>query len=71
MKLKVTEGFEEGKGLPFYRCVLCGQVISPWDIQKVSGCPKCKGGRMKPTELSFWEKMIQIFKHPMIWKWGC
>lgn len=63
------EGFEEGKGLAFYRCVLCGHVVSVWDIKQHYGCPKCKNPRIKPSELSMWEKIVQIFKHPKFWKW--
>lgn len=64
------EGFEEGRGLPFYRCVLCGHVVSIWDIKEIQGCPKCKNTRIRPSELAWWEKIIQLFKHPCFWKWG-
>jgi hypothetical protein len=58
------------KGLPFYRCVLCRGVISPWDIyQGNHQCPKCGGARMSPTNLTLWEKIVQIFKHPKLWAW--
>jgi DNA-directed RNA polymerase subunit RPC12/RpoP len=64
------EGFEEkDDGLPFYRCILCGGIVSVWDIKKSYGCPKCKGTRVKPTDMSFVEKMIQVIKHPAVWKW--
>lgn len=63
------EGFE-GDGLQFYRCVLCGHVVSVWDIQEVRGCPKCKNNRIRPTELAWWEKVVEIFKHPRVWQWG-
>jgi NAD-dependent SIR2 family protein deacetylase len=66
--METQEGFE-GKGLPFYRCILCGTVVNVWDIKGGEGCPKCKNRRIKPTNLSFWEMVMQIFKHPAIWKW--
>jgi hypothetical protein len=58
-----------GGGLQFYRCLTCMGVINRWDIME-GGCKKCGGVRVVGTNLSLWEKMIQIFKHPMIWKWG-
>jgi len=58
----------EGTGVGFYRCVLCHSVVSPWDI-KVGGCPHCAGTRLVPTNLRWWEKIIQIIKHPAIWRW--
>lgn len=64
------EGFEEEKGMPFYRCILCGHVVSLWDIKESKGCPKCKNTRIRPTDLSIWEKIVQIFKHPKVWTWG-
>lgn len=63
------EGFEEDKGLPFYRCVLCGTVVSVWDIKKHQGCPKCKNTRIRPSDLSVWEKITQVCRHPAIWRW--
>jgi phage FluMu protein Com len=58
------------EGKQFYRCVLCGTVVSEWDIQESKGCPKCKNNKIKPTELSLVEKVIQIMKHPRIWRWN-
>lgn len=60
---------DDGKGLLFYRCCLCGSVVNKWDIKKSKGCPKCAHARISPTNLSTWEKIIQFFKHPLIWKW--
>jgi hypothetical protein len=56
------------KELVFYRCTLCAHVVSPWDLDK-GGCQHCGGVRIKPTNLSLWEKLIQIIKHPRIWEW--
>jgi DNA-directed RNA polymerase subunit RPC12/RpoP len=56
-------------GMPFYRCILCGHVVSLWDIKKVNGCPKCGNTRIRPSDLSFTEKIVQICKHPAVWKW--
>ena len=48
----------------FYRCTMCTQIVSPWDI-KGSECPNCGGHKIRPTNLSFFEKAIQICKN---WK---
>ena len=63
------EHFQEGDGLCFYRCVLCGSVVSPWDIKEHKGCKKCGGTKIKPTNVSLIEKIVQIFLHPLVWKW--
>jgi DNA-directed RNA polymerase subunit RPC12/RpoP len=56
--------------VPFYRCVLCRKAVSPWDIKRHRGCPHCGHTRMSPTNLTLWEKAVQIMKHPAIWRWG-
>ena len=58
------------KELQFYRCVGCGSPVSDWDIKMKHGCPKCKNTKLKYAELTFKEKIQQIIKHPMIWRWG-
>lgn len=58
------------EGLMFYRCLLCTSVVSKWDIHEHKGCSKCGHGRIKPTNLSLLEKLVQIFKHPKIWTWN-
>lgn len=57
------------EGLQFYRCILCGCVVSPWNVRAGEGCPKCAGSRITPTNLSFLEKIVQIVKHPKVWSW--
>jgi predicted Zn-ribbon and HTH transcriptional regulator len=54
--MKVNEGYE-GEGLPFFRCMLCGGVLSVWDLEKHHGCPKCASKKIKNTALSFWEQV--------------
>jgi Zn finger protein HypA/HybF involved in hydrogenase expression len=54
----------------FFRCASCNGVVSMWDIKKIHGCPKCKGNKLRHSDLSLWEKIIQVFKHPQIWRWG-
>ena len=56
------------EGLGFYRCTLCNGVVSRWDID-AGGCPKCGGRKIMPTDLSLWEKIVQIVKHPKVWNW--
>ena len=63
----MAEGFE-GNGLPFYRCMLCGTVVSIWDVKK-GGCQKCGHVKIQPTKLSSFEKISQIIKHPNLWAW--
>lgn len=57
------------EGLIFYRCDLCGGVVSEWDAQDGGCCPKCAGTKIRITKLSLWEKITQILKHPKLWKW--
>ena len=64
----MPEGFEEGKGRSFYRCLTCQGVVSEGDIQK-GGCPSCKGTKITPKNLTLWEKLVQILKHPALWRW--
>jgi hypothetical protein len=57
------------EGLEFYRCTLCHSVVSIWDIREKGKCRTCSGVRIMPTDLSLWEKIVQIVKHPKIWEW--
>jgi len=56
--------------ITFYRCLLCATVVSKWDIKNGEGCPKCGGKKVAPTNMSLWEKFVQILKHPNVWGWG-
>jgi len=58
-----------GDGIMFFRCLLCGSVVSAWDIREHAGCRKCGGARIRPTNLTVWEKIVQIVRHPRVWKW--
>jgi hypothetical protein len=60
---------DDGEGLQFYRCCLCGGVVNKWDIKESHGCPKCAHAKIRPTNLSLWEKIIQVCKHPKVWEW--
>ena len=57
-------------GLMFYRCCLCNKILSKWDIEEHFSCPKCGHAKISPSNLSLWEKIVQICKHPAIWKWS-
>lgn len=59
----------EYEGLEFYRCMTCGGIVNVWDI-KTGGCIKCGGTRIRPSNLTLWEKIVQIIKHPKIWRWS-
>jgi len=58
------------EGLLFYRCELCRGIVSVWDIQEAGGCAVCGHRRMRPTNLTFFEKVSQLIKHPKFWEWG-
>lgn len=57
------------EGLLFFRCCLCRRVVSPWDIENAKGCAYCGHARISPTNLTWFELLKQIIKHPKIWKW--
>ncbi len=57
------------EGLLFYRCYLCHGIVSKWDVDKHFACPKCGHAKVAPANLTCFEKLVQIIKHPMIWKW--
>ena len=57
------------EGLTFYRCVLCQGVINEWDLKEHHACPHCGHARISPSNLSAWESLVQIAKHPKIWEW--
>lgn len=56
-------------GLLFYRCNLCNKVVSPWNLSTNKGCSNCGHARISQTNLTLWEKIVQIIKHPKIWDW--
>lgn len=56
-------------GLLFYRCYVCRRVVSHWDIEKHHGCSHCQCNKIVATNLTWWEKLVQLFKHPKIWEW--
>jgi hypothetical protein len=56
------------EGTTFYRCALCRGVVSKWDINN-GGCQKCGGTKISPTNLTLWEKVVQIAKRPAVWRW--
>lgn len=55
--------------MTFYRCHLCSGVVSQWDIKEYGACPRCSTVKVSPTNLTFWEKVVQILKHPLVWRW--
>lgn len=55
--------------LTFYRCRLCHRVVSLFDLKEHHHCPYCHHATMSPTNLTFWEKLVQIVKHPKVWAW--
>ena len=58
----------KGEGITFFRCTMCAKVVSPWDIKKYNGC-KCGNNKVQETNLTVIEKVIQVAKHPMFWRW--
>ena len=61
---------EQDEGLLFYRCYLCRGVVSKWDVEKSFACPKCGHTKVSPANLTPLEKLVQIIKHPAVWKWS-
>lgn len=57
------------EGMQFYRCTLCNEVVSTWDINEHHGCAKCGNPRLKTSWLSLREKLAQVIKHPKVWRW--
>lgn len=57
------------EGLIFYRCNLCNRVVSQWNLNSDMACSHCGHARVSPTNLTWWEKLVQIVKHPKIWSW--
>ena len=53
----------------FYRCMLCGKVVNQWEISSGEGCSRCGGKQVAPSDLGWWEKIVQIAKHPNVWAW--
>lgn len=56
--------------IQFYRCDGCKGVVSNWDIQTIHRCPKCANNKIRPADLTLIEKIVQIMKHPKVWRWG-
>jgi hypothetical protein len=56
------------EGITFYRCTMCSRPVSPMDIEKYNGC-KCGNNKVSETNLSAWEKVVQVVKHPLVWRW--
>ena len=67
--LAASEQTDSDGGLLFYRCYLCKRIISKWDLARSYEC-KCGHGKLSPTNLTIWEKFVQILKHPATWKWS-
>lgn len=65
----------KNEGLEFWRCYKCPTVISPWDVKKQIAkdgkvlCPRCGSNQLREANLRWHEKIIQIIKHPAVWKW--
>lgn len=56
-------------GLTFYRCLLCSGVVSVWDIRTHGACRRCNSVRVRPSDLTIWEKLGQVIRHPRVWEW--
>ena len=66
----------QGEGVTFYRCVLCRRIVSKWDIAKnsqlepPSACSACGGRKISPCNLTWVEMLVQVIKHPALWRWN-
>lgn len=66
--MKFSESLHEGTGIAYFRCYLCRRPISPDDLDTHHGCAHCGHHRVCPTSLTFWEKCMEIIRHPKILK---
>ena len=57
------------EGLEFYRCRTCHRVVNVWDLKKHNACPYCGGAHFQYTNLTMWEKVKEVVKHPKFWEW--
>jgi hypothetical protein len=55
--------------LQFYRCDACHGIVSLWDIKQLGRC-RCGQNKIRPTNLTLIEKIVQIVRHPKVWRWG-
>ncbi|MDD5189453.1 MAG: hypothetical protein PHE50_00240 [Dehalococcoidales bacterium] len=55
--------------LTFYRCMLCHRIVSLFDLREYKGCAHCGHMKIAPCNLTLWEKLVQIAKHPKVWEW--
>lgn len=56
-------------GIMFYRCNLCGKALAPWVLSAARACPRCGHTRVRPTNLSWWEKTLMLMRYPRFWSW--
>lgn len=50
----------------WYRCLACHGVVSNKDIMSGRGCRKCKGIKIRPTQLTLVEQCIELFRWPQL-----
>jgi DNA-directed RNA polymerase subunit RPC12/RpoP len=62
----IMDNWHEGEGAAYFRCVLCGRPSAETTLQEHGECGYCGGKRMQPTDLTFFEKVIEIIRHPSI-----
>lgn len=62
-------GSNADDALTFYRCRLCHRIVSLFDLREHHGCAHCGHATISPTNLTLWEKLVQIAKHPKVWTW--
>lgn len=68
-RLAEESQLDSADGLLFYRCYLCKNIVSKWDLKENHEC-RCGHSKISPTNLTAWEKIVQIVKHPAVWKWS-
>jgi hypothetical protein len=66
--MKFSVDLHEGTGMSYFRCYLCRRPISPSDLDKHHGCAHCGHTRVSPTSLTWFEKVVEVCRHPGILK---
>lgn len=52
----------------FYRCMGCNKALAGYELEKSGGCPRCAGGKVRMTNLAWWEKVAYMLK-PSFWRY--
>ena len=68
--MEFSQDLHEGKGAAYFRCLLCGRPVSPLDLDQSHGCAHCGHTRIRPSDLTLWEKVLEVLRNPKILKYA-